>query len=300
LQPNEVLVQTLATLMSTGTENIVFNRLFDPGTHWDKWVTYPFYPGYAAVGKITALGSSVKNYKPGQRVALRSGHASHHIATDPHVIPSDLDPAQAAWFALAKIAYVGIHAIKIALGENVLIVGAGPIGQMALRWARAAGARSITVVDQFEKRLKIAQEGGATAVLNKDIKNCEPDIRRLNQGELPEVVIDTTGNAEVFAGALNLARKFGRVLLLGDTGRPAQQYLTPAVIMNGLTIVGAHDSHIPDGAVIGTFLDCAASGRFSLEGLNTHRFRPEDCVEAYATVNRSRGETMGLVFDWAE
>lgn len=43
LQEREVLVKTALSLMSTGTENIVFNRLFEPGTHWDNWVKYPFF-----------------------------------------------------------------------------------------------------------------------------------------------------------------------------------------------------------------------------------------------------------------
>src|ERR1022692_1371259 len=43
--------------MSTGTENIVFNRLFAPDTHWDRWVKYPFYPGYTSVGVVAEAGS---------------------------------------------------------------------------------------------------------------------------------------------------------------------------------------------------------------------------------------------------
>ena len=52
------------SLMSTGTENIVFNRLFDPGTHWDEWVKYPFYPGYTAVGTVESTGADVTGLKP--------------------------------------------------------------------------------------------------------------------------------------------------------------------------------------------------------------------------------------------
>ncbi len=42
----------------------------------------------------------------------------------------------------------------------------------------------------------------------------------------------------------------------------------------------------------------AASGRFSLAGLNSHYFKPEACVEAYETANRERAKTMGIIFDW--
>ncbi len=58
----EVRVRTEYSLMSTGTENIVFNRLFDQGTHWDGWVKYPFYPGYCVVGTVeeSAAASSLQ------------------------------------------------------------------------------------------------------------------------------------------------------------------------------------------------------------------------------------------------
>ena len=39
-------------------------------------------------------------------------------------------------------------------------------------------------------------------------------------------------------------------------------------------------------------------GRISLKGLNTHYFKPEECGEAYATANRDRAKTMGILFDW--
>src|ERR1700733_460481 len=76
---NQVLVRTDLSLMSTGTENIVFNRLFDPGSHWDQWVKYPFYPGYSSVGTVEAVGEGVTELKVGQRVASRGGHRSHPI-----------------------------------------------------------------------------------------------------------------------------------------------------------------------------------------------------------------------------
>ncbi len=51
LKNNQIGIKNLYSLMSTGTENIVYNCDFAPGTHWDAWVKYPFYPGYACVGR---------------------------------------------------------------------------------------------------------------------------------------------------------------------------------------------------------------------------------------------------------
>jgi len=313
----EVLVRTGLSLMSTGTENIVFNRLFAPGTHFDNWVKYPFYPGYASVGTVEAVGPEVTTMAVGDRVAFRVGHRSHAVvaaaqcgvlpaaltpAPQCHPIPEGLSFESAVWFPLAKIAFHGAKVANYRLGDTVLIIGAGPIGQMSTRWAAAAGASSIIVVDSMESRLAFAKAGGATAVISASIDQAREQILAANGGKLPRVVIDSTGNAAVFSAALGLAADFGTVVILGDTGTPASQTLTSDVITRGLTIVGAHDCHNTpewnEKTITELFFSLVARGRFSVDGLNSHVFKPEVCEEAYGTANRDRAHTMGIVFDW--
>jgi 2-desacetyl-2-hydroxyethyl bacteriochlorophyllide A dehydrogenase len=305
LEPSKVLVRMECTLMSTGTENIVFNRLFDPGTHWDNWVKYPFYPGYTAVGTVEKVGAEVKTLQVGDRVACRHGHASHAVvsAADCFPIADSLTWDEAVWFSLAKIAFHGAHVAHYNLGDSVLIIGAGPIGQMSIRWARAAGCASIIVVDAVAERMALAKAGGASVTITGSIDKVCGEVLKAGGGKLPRVVIDSTGNAAVFSAALGLADKFGTVVLLGDTGQPTHQSLTSDVITRGLTIVGAHDGLNTEtwnnATIAQLFFTLAASGRFPLAGLNTHRFAPEQCEEAYGVANRERAKTMGIVFDWS-
>jgi 2-desacetyl-2-hydroxyethyl bacteriochlorophyllide A dehydrogenase len=300
-KPGEVRVRTLYSLMSTGTENIVFNRLFDEGTHWDEWVKYPFHPGYCAAGVVETAGT---NFSPGDRVVFRGGHGSHaHVSEDAlFPLPAGIDDAVAPWFALAKIAFQGARAACYQLGHSVLILGAGPIGQMSIRWARAAGATAILVVDPLAERAPMAAAGGATATISLPADQAREAVLANNEGRLPQVVIDSTGHPQVFGAALGLAGQFGKVVLLGDTGTPANQRLTFDVIFRGLTIVGAHDCHNSetwnDRTITRLFLKLVQSGRFSMDGLNTHTFRPEDCGEAYHVANHDRAKTMGILFDW--
>jgi len=301
----EVIVKTHCSLMSTGTENIVFNRLFDPGTHWDNWVKYPFYPGYSSVGTVEAVGNEVSALKAGDRVGFRAGHRSHARveAKSCYLIPEGLPFEQAVWFALTKITFHGAHVAGYQLGDSVLVIGAGPIGQMSVRWARASGVASIIVVDTVPDRMELAKAGGATETITLPIDQARDAVLKAGDGKLPRVIIDSTGNAAVFSAALGLAATYGKVVIMGDTGRPAQQVLTSDVITRGLTIVGAHDGHNTDewneSTITKLFFNLAASGRFSLEGLNSHVFKPADCAEAYAVANKSRATTMGIVFEWA-
>ena len=75
--PDEILIETQRSLISTGTEGIVFTGKFAPGTHWDNWAKYPFYPGYSAAGRVLKVGAAVPDLKPGDRVAARSKHKQY-------------------------------------------------------------------------------------------------------------------------------------------------------------------------------------------------------------------------------
>ena len=301
----EVCVRTQFSLMSTGTENIIFNRLFDAGSHWDHWVKYPFYPGYSTVGIVDQAGEGVECLKPGDPVAFRSGHCSHAVvpADSCYRITGSVPLDQAVWFALAKIAFMGAKAADYRLGDSCLIIGAGPIGQMSLRWANAAGVANIIVVDSAANRIPLAKAGGATATIIESIDRAREAVLEAGGGKLPRVVIDSTGNAAVFAAALGLGCDGGTVVILGDTGQPGRQSLTADVITRGLSIVGAHDVHNTpewnDAIITRLLFGLVATGRFSLEGLTSHVFTAEQCAEAYETANRDRGATMGILFDWS-
>ncbi len=299
--PGMVRLRTRCSLMSTGTENICFNRLFEPGSHWDKWVRYPFFPGYSTIGIVEAVGSGCEGIAIGQRVACRAPHSSHPLVEASRCcpVPEGIDDRSAAWFALSKIARVGSLAADYRLGDQVLVIGAGPIGQMTVRWAVAAGAKVVIVVDSVEMRLGLARAGGATHAIAATADACADAVKAACGGVLPRVVVDTTGNEHVFPHALALARTRGTVVILGDTGSPSLQRLTPDVITRGLSIVGAHDLLEEDRPHVALFYALATTGRFALSGLNTDVFKPDQCAAAYAAANTRRGETMGIIFDWA-
>jgi len=298
----EVAVRSLLSLMSTGTENIILNGLYAPGSHWERLAKFPVYPGYSTIGVV--VESRTPAFQPGDTVALRAPHASHHVlAPNPYFVPvpAGLDTRDTVWFGLAKIAFHGTKAGGCGLGSKVMVIGAGPIGQMVVRWAAAAGAGQLTVVDPAVDRLEMARVGGATQTVAEPI---DAVVAQTAPGDRPEIVIDTTGNAKVFACALGIAADFGRVVVLGDTGFPGQQALTADVMRRGLTIVGAHDIHNNavwnNHTISAHFFDLIQRGRFPLSGLISHEFSGENAPEGYALVNTRRAETMGVVFTWGE
>lgn len=329
--PGQALVESICSLVSTGTESTVFTRRFAPGTHWDQWVKYPFRPGYLHVGRIVELGQGVTGWKVGDRVASRSGHGSHAVVdlaaqggsarpdagdcTPANLglrVPDGVADEAAAWMGLGKIVQVGVRAAEHRLGDVVAVVGCGILGQLVIQYARLSGASRVIAIDTAEHRLRLAGEHGATHCIQATAAEARDRVRAIaaegHGADGADVVYDVTGHPAVLAQALPLARSHGTFLLLGDPGAPDQQTLTPDVITRGVRIIGAHDGHPPQERIPGIrwsspqmaslFLDYLARGDIRVDRLVTHRFAPERAKEAYAFLQTDRASAMGVVFQW--
>ena len=235
---------------------------------------------------------------------MRMAHGSHqvHPAAQCSSVPLGIDLKSACWSGLAKTAFRAAWAARFGFRSHALIIGAGPVGQMTVRWANSAGIETVAVADLSGTRLEHAVRGGATMTLCGDIAEHMDRIRDIDAGNGPTVVIDTTGNPAAFRHALAAAARFGKVVLLGDTGYPGKQCLTSDVMSKGLEIQATHDSHDRDGwtqhRIDRLFFRCVREGRFDLSELITHEFSPEDCERAYALAEHQREQAMGILFDW--
>jgi threonine dehydrogenase-like Zn-dependent dehydrogenase len=235
---------------------------------------------------------------------MRMAHTSHWTlaAAQCSPVPDGVDLKQACWCGLAKTAFRAAYTAPFQLGGDVLVVGAGPVGQMALRWAKCAGMRRIVVVDLSELRLNLAASGGATAGLRGALHELHDALRGVSGGSGFDLIVDTTGNPVVFAGALRLAGDFGKLVLLGDTGYPSRQCLTSDAMTRGLTIVATHDHHDRGGwtqrRIDELFFQLVGTGSFHLDGLITHEFPPDRAAEAYALASDHREDAVGVLFDW--
>ncbi|GCE08591.1 zinc-dependent alcohol dehydrogenase [Dictyobacter aurantiacus] len=311
LGPDEFLLQATKSLISTGTEGICLGRLFDPGTHWDQWVKYPFHTGYSLVGRVAAVGRDVRRVREGDRVAIRQSHSQYKVvpAREPvYRIPDAVSDEDATWFHLATIVQNGVRRAQHQLGDTVAVIGLGLLGQLVVQYTRLLGAQQVLAIDVAEMRLEMARSHGATTILKMGADEAREHVLGLTEGQGVNVVYDVTGAAPVFPLALGLARPLGRVVLLGDTGTPAAQQLTGDVIRKGLTIVGAHDNNPPSTSTdhaywshlrMGElFFDYVERGDMRVNDLVTHRYAPTDAVEAYRMLREERATAMGVIFDW--
>jgi threonine dehydrogenase-like Zn-dependent dehydrogenase len=113
--------------------------------------------------------------------------------------------------ALVETLGIGAHAVKrsqLRAGEDVLVVGAGPIGLAVCQFATAIGAR-VAVIEINDWRRQFAQKLGVEALPTPD-------------GRLADVVLDATGSATVMAASLNYVAPGGRLVFVGLTRDPVQ------------------------------------------------------------------------------
>ncbi len=320
--PGEVLIKATKTLISTGTEGIALSRQFAPGSHWDQWVKYPFHPGYSMVGSVIAVGSDVEGIHEGDRFALREPHQEYvtvpltarQLDKGPlavptrelYSVPDGISDEDAPWIGLATIVQNGTRRAEHTLGESVVVIGLGLLGQLVVQYVRLLGACQIIAVDISEQRLAMARKHGATVTLAMGVQEACEQILALTEGAGADVVYDVTGAAPVFSIALTL----GRLVLLGDTGAPSEQRLTGDVINKALSIIGAHDSNPPaistDYAywskrrMAELFFTYLLRGDMRVSDLVTHRYSPLDAAEAYRVLREERMTAMGVIFDWTQ
>jgi (R,R)-butanediol dehydrogenase / meso-butanediol dehydrogenase / diacetyl reductase len=131
----------------------------------------------------------------------------------------DLTDEVAAQVEPAAVAFHGVRRSGITPGDTVVVQGAGPIGLLALQFARAAGAGDVLVIEPSPARRRLAAELGAINAVAPD--EAAEYILDHTQGTGADVVIECTGVPRLLQTAVDLARSGGVVQLLSFLSEPA-------------------------------------------------------------------------------
>ena len=148
-------------------------------------------------------------------------------ASQLHATPDEITDQEAA---LNEPLSVALHAVLLSgltVGGSAAIIGAGPIGLMAIHCAKLAGAKGIYVAQRSEPRASMARQAGADLVINPE----EEDFRRAvreQTGFGADVSLECAGSAESFQLAIRVVRPGGRVVLIAGSG-PTE--ISPSQIM---------------------------------------------------------------------
>lgn len=262
---NEVLIKVLRTGIC-GTDLHIYN--------WDAWaqktIPVPMVVGHEFVGEIAAVGSQVKDFRPGDIVSgeghVVCGHCRNCLAGRRHLCKATVGvgvnrPGAFAEYMTLPMTNVWYHdphiprdvqaifdpfgnAVHTALqfdvlGEDVLITGAGPIGIMAAAVVRHAGARYVVITDVNPYRLDLARKMGVTLAVDARTTTLREVQAQLGMREGFDVGLEMSGNATAFRDMLDNMCHGGKIAMLGiPPGEMAIDW--NKVIFNMLTIRGIY------------------------------------------------------------
>jgi 2-desacetyl-2-hydroxyethyl bacteriochlorophyllide A dehydrogenase len=210
--------------------------------------TPPMVMGHEFSGEVIALGPGVTDIALGTRVTVqplvgcgrcrdcRQGHSNRcrqrqlmggHLQgafAERIAVPRQLlyilpDSVSYAEGALTEPLANGVHMTRLAPAhyEDVVVIGAGTLGLMALQAYRQTGARRVVVLDTAPNRLDVAKRLGAYATVNPKTEDAKAVVRQAFDNELAAVVVEAVGYSVTRRQATELVRSGGTVVFLGLT-----------------------------------------------------------------------------------
>jgi 2-desacetyl-2-hydroxyethyl bacteriochlorophyllide A dehydrogenase len=315
---NQILVAAEYSGISPGTELAVYT-----GTH--QWLLdpnlpdwkFPFRSGYSAAGTVVAVGSKITGWKPGDRVAFPGNHASAELLTIGTErgrlwkLPNDLDFEKAALAVIMRYGMGASIRAGITLGRSFAVLGLGMIGQSALRCAIAAGAYPVIGIDSVKMRRDAALAAGADLVLDPTDANMKAKMNEFLGMKGVEIVADATGVPDAIPVAMSLACDAGQVVVVGSPrGKAKEVNFYDDLHRRYIEVTGAHGNQLFEAAhtrLAGAWdidkaqrwlLGKLAKGHISLNGLITHRIKPEELGATYEGLLKKKEEYLCAVMRW--
>lgn len=273
--------------------------------------------GHEAVGEILEVGSLVKDFKPGDRVLVpaitpdwgsleaQRGFAMHSGRTlggwkfsnfkdgvfgevfhvneadaNLALLPEGMDPAEATMISdMIPTGFHGAELAEVTYGENVLVIGIGPVGLMAVKGSALKGAGRILGVGTRPNCVALAKEYGATDILSYRDGAIDEQVMELTNGKGVDKVIIAGGTVDTFAEAVKAIKPGGIISNVNYLGSgdfvkiPREAW---GVGMGHIRIVGGL---MPAGRMRTERLaNLMMNGRLDVSGMLTHKFEGFDKI----------------------
>lgn len=300
LGPGEVLVRIRASLVSAGTELAMFNREHRGFDEPDfAYAKYPFRPGYAAAGEIV---SGAGDLKPGTRVLLGSNHATFTKAKAEHVriLPDDLPDEHAPFQRLLSIAMTSPRMAPAKLGEQVVVIGMGLVGNLCAQLYALSGAGTVAGVDLSEARLRKAADCGVPLQFHVAQRPLVEWVKDLGKRGA-ELVVEATGSPRAINDALKAVADRGIVVLLGSPRGKMELDPYFDIHRKGCAVIGAHGRNVDKLTQLRDdplLLEWIRTERVKVAPLITHRMPMTEGLRAFEGLRDKPDEYLGVILTY--
>lgn len=285
---------------------------FKDGRVGDFVIREPLVPGHEIAGEVTAVGASVSTLLPGDTVAVHPGRSCGRcprcregrpnlcqavfymgsaskfphmqggfcetVTVDEsqcHVVRS-IDATVAAFAEPLSVALHAAHRAGNLLGQRVLVIGAGPIGQLVLLAARRGGAAAVTVTDLVDASLATARRLGADEVINVGTEaGALEEAARRNGGF--DVAFEVSGAPAGLNAAIDAVRPGGVIVQVGSLPGVPSPVSANRIMAKELDLRGAFRF----GNVFADAVSCLERGVFDVSPIITAVVPMVDAAEAF-------------------
>ncbi len=285
------------------------------------FTTYPRIPGHEFSAEVVAVPQNDRDIKVGDIVTanpyFNCGHCSScdrgfvNCCTDNQTMGVQRDGSfceyvnmpleriikgkhlSAKELALIEPFSISYHAVKtrgqVQKGDHVLVVGAGPIGLFALITLKALGAH-VTVSDVLDKRLQMAKNFGADAVLNPMKEDIPKDTY--------DVCVEACGLSNTFLTCIDAVKFAGKIVLIGN-GKKETTFLHSILLKKELNVFGSRNSYTKDFEELITLVD---ENRDTLDIMKmvTNVFPFEQAQEAFDKMTKNDGSMAKVLIAFDE
>jgi 2-desacetyl-2-hydroxyethyl bacteriochlorophyllide A dehydrogenase len=286
---NEVKTETIYSGITNGTER---NQLIG-GNYAPKDEQLPTSGGgYQNVGRVIEVGPDVKELQVGDMLYMSAAHSEYIVMAEDDLLiklPDSVDRTEAALFGMTSVAMRTCRNTELKMGEQVLIVGAGIIGQVAAQIAAVMGARA-TLCDISPNRLELAREiGAAETVLDVSGDGWEKGII---DGTF-DAVIDFAGVPGMEDQLISAVRRRGRVIFIAGRGKVTYTFN----LGQGQEIQLKQNSHF-DRDDLENLCRLVDRGMVKIAPLIRDVVPVSEAKRIYDTLRDNPTELLGTVFVW--
>ena len=304
LGADEVLVETLCSAISAGTEMLVYREQFphlnDSHDPYSSQLKYPLAYGYACVGRIRETGRHADKSLLDKLVFGFQPHTSAFICQPSSLLfaPASLPAEACSFLPNMETAVNLIQDAAPILGERALVMGQGVVGLLVASLLKEFPLEILITSDFFASR----REASLTIGVNDSF---DPQTRYAAEKDKFDLTFELTGSPSALNDAIELTAFSGRIIVgswYGEKTAPMQ--LGGSFHRSRIKLVSSQVSTI--APELSGRWDKARRFKVAWEALKriqpqkwiTHRFSIEDAAKAYQLLDENPQETIQVVFDY--